>query len=355
MFSCISVSRGLRVVGAGVAMAMAAAASVLLAGQPHVALAADVARPAGAAAAQARWGTVPRSDAAAAAAATPDPLIYRGSVNGSGVTIGRPRVYLVFWGSQWGSATRNAAGDTVLSGDPNGAAPYLQRFFRGLGSGGETWSGVMTQYCQGVAAGATSCYGPFGTSFQHVGYPTGGALAGVWADSSAPAPAQATHDQIAAEAIAAAQHLGLTSPAANRSVQYDILSPTGTSPDGFPAGFCAWHSSTPSAYGDIAFTNMPYVTDSNGCGISSVNAGSAGVLDGFSIVNGHEYAETITDQHPGDGWLTASGAESGDPCAWLGTGGGRIQDIVLTTGTFAVQGIWSNSAGGCEISHPVIK
>jgi serine protease len=32
-------------------------------------------------------------------------------------------------------------------------APYLQQLFKGLGTGGELWSGVMTQYCQGVATG----------------------------------------------------------------------------------------------------------------------------------------------------------------------------------------------------------
>jgi hypothetical protein len=301
----------------------------------------------------ARAGVVPRRDQVSSDPTGPGPLFYQGGAGGYGVTIGRPRVYLVFWGSQWGTRSADAAGRTVLSGDPSGAAPFLQRFFAGLGGGGETWSGVMTQYCQGVPAGATNCYGPPGQVVQHVGYPTGGALAGVWVDSSAPAPAQATGDQIGAEAVAAAQHFGLTTPAANRSVQYDVLSPTGTSPGGFPNGFCAWHSSASSAYGDIAFTNMPYLTDVDVCGTNSVNAGSAGTLDGFSIVNGHEYAETITDQVPGNGWYGSAG-EAGDPCAWLGTGGGRIQDITLTTGTFAVQGIWSNSANGCEISHPIL-
>ena len=45
--------------------------------------------------------------------------------------------------------------------------PRLQGFFKGLGTGAETWSGVMTQYCKGVASGATSC--PAGSA--HVGLP----------------------------------------------------------------------------------------------------------------------------------------------------------------------------------------
>src|SRR5690349_2745355 len=42
-------------------------------------------------------------------------LTYGGGVNGVGVTTGAPKVYLVFWGTQWGSAGTNAKGDTTLS------------------------------------------------------------------------------------------------------------------------------------------------------------------------------------------------------------------------------------------------
>ncbi len=278
-------------------------------------------------------------------------LQFSGAVDGIAVTIGRPRVYLVFWGSQWGRASTESSGSTVLTGDPKGAAPYLQQFYAGLGRNGETWSGVVTQYCEGIPKGATSC--PI--TAPHVGYPTGGALAGVWVDSSRPAPAQATGDQIAAEAIAAASHFGNTTPASNRSVQYHILSAAGTNPDGFPgAGFCAYHTYTRSSYGDLAYTNMPYVTDAGrSCGQGFVNSSSTGVLDGFSIIGGHEYAETLTDQNPAGGWLAADGEENGDLCSWVTSGPGRVQNLRLSTGTFAVQGTWSNDDAGCQVSHPV--
>src|SRR5262245_2767259 len=38
----------------------------------------------------------------------PQTLSYNGGVNGIGVTSGTPKVYLVFWGTQWGTAGTDA-------------------------------------------------------------------------------------------------------------------------------------------------------------------------------------------------------------------------------------------------------
>jgi serine protease len=306
---------------------------------------------------------------AAHAAATPktsaNDLNFGGGIDGVGVTTGPPRIYLVFWGSQWGTEGTNGSGDATFSGDPDGLAPYVEGFFKGLGSGGETWTGVMTQYCQGVATGSQSCP----AAAQHVGYPSGGSFAGLWEDTSSAAPAAATAHQIAQEAVAAAQHFGNNTTDLNRSVQYDVIFPTGTNPDNYQGqGFCAWHDYTGDATMDgggavstpwgtpIAFTNMPYVPDAGAnCGAGFVNAGNN--LDGVSIVNGHEFAETVTDQFPAGGWTDSSGAENGDKCAWIQAGQGAAQNISLTTGSFAVQSTWANDfgggAGGCEVSHPI--
>jgi serine protease len=113
----------------------------------------------------------------------------------------------------------------------------------------------------------------------------------------------------------------------------------------------------------LAFTNLPYIPDAGaGCGQSFVNAGSAGTLDGVTIVEGHEYAETITDQYPAGGWITPSGLyagdEVGDLCAWIRSGQGAATNLVLSTGSFAVQSVWANDynggQGGCETSHPIV-
>jgi hypothetical protein len=295
-------------------------------------------------------------------------LNYGGGIDGIGVTTGPEKVYLVFYGSQWGTQSTTAKGDVTLSGDPSGEAPYVQEFIKGLGTGGELWSGVMTQYCDGVSAGSQSC--PAGNT-QHVAYPTGGALAGVWVDESTASPSQATGHQLGVEAVNAAAHFGNTTAASNRDAQYVILSPTGTHPDGFNTAtgqFCAWHDyngdttlsggAVSSPYGDVAFTNSPYVHDLGAsCGQGFVN--SPGTLDGVSIVEGHEYAETITDQNPAGGWTDLRGAENGDKCAWItpGTTGGAF-NLTTGTGTFAMQTTWANDgnagAGLCEASHAIV-
>jgi Putative Ig domain len=289
-------------------------------------------------------------------------LSFGGGVDGIGVTTGHEKVYLVFFGSQWGTQSTNGNGDVTLSGDPNGVAPYLQELFKGLGSGNELWSGVMTQYCEGVAAGTQTC--PAGNT-SHVGYPTGGALAGVWVDESAASPSAATPAQLGTEAVKAASHFGNTTASSNRSAQYDIISPHGTNPDNYKTGgFCAWHDwngdvGVSSSVGDIAFTNMPYTVDvGTTCGENFINAGSAGTLDGISIVNGHEYAETVTDQNPAGGWTnTASGEENGDLCAWSQGPGAPAANLSLTTGTFAMQSTWGNdgaNGGDCEFTHAIV-
>jgi serine protease len=304
----------------------------------------------------------------ATAATGTQTLSFNGGVDGVGVTSGTPKVYLVFWGSQWGTQGTDANGNVTLSGDPKTAAPYMQQWIKGLGTNNETWSGVMTQYCDGptVARGATTC--PAGAP--HVGYPGAGTtLAGVWVDTSVTAPSAATGNQIGAEAVRAAAHFGNTTAASNRYVQYIIMSPTGTKPDGFNTpngGFCAWHDFTGdttlsggavnSPYGDIAFTNMPYVTDmGSSCGANFVS----GPLDGFSLVGGHEYAETITDQNPAGGWINQTGSsyngqENADECAWISSGQGASALVAFSTGSFAMQSTWSNDTNRCDLSHVIV-
>ncbi len=293
-------------------------------------------------------------------------LSYGGGIDGIGVTSGKEKVYLVFWGTQWGTQSTDSSGNLTFSNDAAGGASRIQNMFKGLGTGNELWSGVMTQYCDGsgVSAGATSC----SSSAAHVGYPTGGALAGTWYDNSASEPSAASGNQLAKEAIKAAGHFSNTSAASNRYSQYVILSSTGTDPDNYKTqGFCAWHDyngdsslsggAASSPYGDVSFTNMPYVMDQgSSCGQGFVNSGSAGTLDGYTIVEGHEYAETVTDQNPAGGWTnSSSGAENGDECAWISPGQqGGSNNVTMGNGSYPMQSTWSNDTNRCDLSHAII-
>jgi len=293
----------------------------------------------------------------------PDPvsqLVYHGGMSGVGVTTGPPKVYLVFWGSQWGAMSTDANGYATFNGDPKGVAPLLQAMFKGLGTNNESWSNVMTQYCDNVRIGSTSCPA---SNISHVGYPTGGALAGVWYDNSAMAPTNAGDFDIYTKAIQAAQHFGNTTPAQNRNAQYVVVSPTRTHPGGYntPAGgFCAWHDGGfPSKSNAIAYTNLPYIPDAGqSCGANYVNSGANSDLDGVTMVESHEYAETVTDQIPGGGWTTGSYPylENGDLCSWVGVGGATgAQNIALSTGSFVMQSTWSNATSSCAVSAPLIR
>ncbi|MEY9929699.1 hypothetical protein ABH926_004339 [Catenulispora sp. GP43] len=277
---------------------------------------------------------------------------YHGGQDSVGVTTGPPRVYLVYWGSQWGSPAAGANGDVTLPGDPVSAAPYQQDFFKGLGTDGDGWSAVLTQYCEGIAANATSC--PAGAS--HVAYPQPGqTLAGVWVDNAAPSPHAANEPQIATEVAAAAQHFGNTTPESNRNVQYVINTPEGTDPDSWQElGYCAWHTYERSTYGTIAYTLMPYLVDNKYCGTNWINPGPRGILDGYGIIGGHEYAETLTDTNAIGGWTDPTGQEDADKCAWIpeGTNGGLF-NLQLATGSFPVQTTWSNNDHLCMGSDPV--
>jgi serine protease len=305
-----------------------------------------------------RYGVVPTRDCAdkmsawesahTYAAPLSDTLAYGGGVDGVGVTSGEPRVYLVFYGSQWAQGG---------GGDPLGVSRFLQALFSGLGTGGERWSGTVTQYCDGpnVAKGATRC-DP--ASNPHVGYPKQGALAGVWFDTEAPAPPNATQAQISQEAVNAAAHFGNTTPQANRYAQYFVVSPTGTHPDGFGLtgeNFCGWHYYVRTPFGDVAYSNLPYVSDAGrNCGVNFVNHGNEGNLDAFSLVAAHEYAETVTDQFPPGGWTNpVSGEELADACAWIASGPGHARNVELGSGKFALQSLWSNDTSRCELEHAI--
>ncbi|MBS2533240.1 hypothetical protein KGQ20_10690 [Catenulispora sp. NF23] len=221
-----------------------------------------------------------------------------------------PVVYLVFWGSQWKS-------------DTNGIPAYLTSLFQGLGTTSDNWSTITSQYTD------SSGQGP---SF------SGAVLGGVWMDNAKAEPANPSANAVASEGNRGASHFGVTG---NADAQIVVLSAHGTHPDGWPnSGFCAYHDYT----GSVSYTNMPYQLDAP-AGSRCPNSALGGKLDAFSIVEGHEYAESVTDPQAGNGWVAPNGEEIGDQCE------SDFQAVTLSTGTFAMQPIWSNNANGCVIHN----
>jgi serine protease len=251
------------------------------------------------------------------------PLVYNG-----GSVQHTPHVYLLLWGPNWSS-------------DPNqtASANYLGDFYGGLGvQPQDTWSTITDQYGDGSGNPSFS----------------GSVFEGTWQDTSTP-PTGVDQNQLSAEAEAFASTEGITDIP---NAQVVVATQSGTCPAGFYApscnggsgNYCAWHTS--SNITQVPFTNLPYVLDAGaGCGENSVQ----NQWDGFSIVGGHEYAETITDPFPVTGWwdsADASGGEIGDKCAWQ-----NLNTVTLSTGAFAVQPLYSNNAfnntgTGCVLSAP---
>ena len=248
-----------------------------------------------------------------------------------------PQVYVVFWGSAWNTVPA----ETAVSNE-------LIQFYSGLGTSQDTWSTVTSQYGDGS------------------GNPTfsGAAFANAFVDTSSE-PDPVTENELAAEATAAANHLGVTDLA---NAQIVVASASGTCfSDGFvgscgsvssnPSGYCAWHSMTNTG---VPFVNLPYALDAGiYCGENWINGGTNGQYDGVTTLAGHEYAETISDPDVGSGWIDAadslSGGEIADKCAWGGSNWGQLGsdpygNITLSTGTFAMQSLWSNTDGSCVMS-----
>ena len=238
-------------------------------------------------------------------------------------------MYVVFWGSQWNG------------NDPSGEASILQNFLGNVGS--SSWNNSVTQYCQGVATGTYFCNGAGQAATNY-----SGELGGYWYDNGSAAPNKPRQSQLASEAVRAAGHFA--NAGANHNVdQFVIATAHGYNASGFGSQYCAWHSSTSSSYGNLAYTNLPYITDAGAsCG---ANFNNLGAKAGITIVEGHEFAETETDQFPNGGWLDSGGSENGDKCAWSSA------TTTESFGSFSypVQPLWSNAAnggsGGCVLSY----
>ena len=222
-------------------------------------------------------------------------------IDNSGPVEDTPRVYVVYWG--WGS-------------DPSGEQSYLNNFLSSVG--GTSWLATVHQYGGGWQSGL---------------------LSGTWSDSAS-VPSSPSDAQIQSEAVRAANHFGTGK---SYNVEIVVATPTGHSTPGFGTQWCAYHG-TLGSLANVTYTDLPYITDAGAsCGANTVS----GNLDGVSIVEGHELAESITDPLL-NAWIDSSGAEIGDKCAWQ-----NLSLLQTSNGSYAVQPLWSNAIGGCALSSSV--
>jgi hypothetical protein len=270
--------------------------------------------------------------------AEPDcPLVY----NGGPVQL-TPQIYLLLWGPNWS-----------LDSSQEAVASYLESFYKGLGARQsaprDDWSTILSQYgdSSGNPIFSQSVYGS------------------VIQDPSTP-PSETTQAQIAAEADTYAPQFGITD---TNDAQIVVATQSGTCPAGFDAPNvcaasgtnCGWHSSSNEPY-----INLPYLLDAGSlCGQDMVNR-TTGTYDGLTLVGGADYANTITDPFPSTGvvgttpdpaWVdtgdTVSAGEVASKCQWGTSYAGPTGDVTLSTGTFAMQSLWSNDADACVMSDTV--
>lgn len=287
-------------------------------------------------------------------------------INNGGRTQNPSTVYAIYWGEQWSVGWPDVAAPvcadqyhshclvgttpTPYTNAAQTAMTYINTFLSSAVPG-SAWIGSQSQY------GASAAWGNSWVDTSSLP-----PLPGVVTDNCAvvcvidPPPSTLQYPvttaltQLGTEALNAERHFGY-SPNAD----YMIFLPKGSYPPGF-GSYCAYHDEIYDSAGNrISYTVMPYIPDANmGCGEnylnSTSNAFGNGFLDGYSIVAGHELAETATDALPftGAGWKDSGGNETGDICAWGDTTNGVPMYSISGGGhSFAVQSLWSNSANSC--------
>lgn len=277
---------------------------------------------------------------------------------GGPVVTSQPHVVIAEWGSQW------------AQGDPSREIPTMQSFLRGIGTAGDTWSRILTQYYARVEVSSyrietvwrrvLAHHGRHWfrhrarvrirvrttrAALKHIPY-SHGVYFGTYVDTRAPAPQTATMSQVAAEAVRVRAHYpGVP------SLIVVVATPPGTS-NPIDIGYCAHHDNADPGRLDPRgqlWIHMPYVTDA---GVRCYAGMLGGATDGITLSLSHEYAETLTDptMFQRQAWVMLgpmNQIEIADDCTTLPGGDGIVR---MATGAFPVSGLWSDEARGCVTS-----
>ncbi|MEO6834690.1 MAG: hypothetical protein ABI231_02120 [Candidatus Tumulicola sp.] len=233
---------------------------------------------------------------------------------GGGAVLTKPKMYIVFWGFK-------------AAGDPNKVKALIIAYAKHIG--GSAYNNIYTQYT-----------GPMG----HITNPLG-QYAGSWTDNVNAIPLHPSDAQVAAEAVAATVHFHY-----NANVSYVIATAHGHSSSGFGTQYCAYHGATTTGGKVVSYTNLPYMPDAgSNCGANFVSPPSdeTGADEGVTIVEGHEYGESVTDPNPPSGWYNNQQGEIGDICAWQ-----SIQNDPYGSNSYTAQPEFSNASQSCVHQYP---
>ena len=248
--------------------------------------------------------------ATALPALPPKHLRYHG-----GPVLRNPHLYLIFWG--YGTV-----------GDPDAVAPLLISYAGDIG--GSAYADIVTQY--------------HGHSRRHITNPSH-QLAGWWFDERA-IPVQPSARAVAAEAVRGMNHFGGYDPEGS----YVVATAHDHNSLGFGVLYCAYHAVTVSNGKVLSYTNLPYVPDARkDCGADFIPPPSdeSSKDEGVTIVEGHEYAESITDPQLPSGWSDPNWGEIGDMCEWK-----DVRNDSYGLQTYTAQPLWSNAADACVHRYP---
>jgi hypothetical protein len=235
---------------------------------------------------------------------------YSNAVYGNGPLLYKPKMYLIFWGFK-------------KAGDPDGVAQLLEQFQSSIG--GSTHNEIYVQY-KGTKKFIKNPKNQNGS---------------FWADDTDAIPTAPTDQQVAAESLLGVKHFGYD---ANGS--YVVVTATGHSTPGFGTEWCAYHSAVNDTKSQlVSYTNLPYQPDAgSSCGANFISPPSdeSGTDEGVTIVEGHEYGESITDPNPPTGYYSNQWGEIGDICAWNG-----VENDPFAKYSFTSQPMWSNATSSC--------
>jgi hypothetical protein len=231
---------------------------------------------------------------------------------GGGPVLVTPHAYLILWGYK-------------TYGDADKVAKLLKSYLKNMGGSGH--NNIYTQYYMTVSGKNVNITNPTKQ------------LISVWKDQTNAVPSSPTDGQVAQEALNGVAKFGYD---ANGS--YIVATPHGHSSSGFGTQWCAYHSNTFSSGKYVSYTNLPYMPDAGancGANFTSPPSDESGTDEGVTIVEGHEYGESITDPTPFNGWNSSQG-EIGDLCAWT-----DIQNDPFGKKSYTSQPMFSNKTASC--------